>query len=84
MLQLHSVVFSLWERVLGLFEVWQCFGVCPSKHCLQGSKGHSTLCLILGEKPMMESQGRPILEADGQEHDCDYVLTHGFENFKAQ
>lgn len=47
--------------------------MCPSKCCLQGSKGHSTLCLILGEKPMMETQERPILAADGQEHDFDFM-----------
>lgn len=46
----------------------------PSKHCLQSNKGHSTLCLILGEKPMMETQERPNLAADGQEHDCDFMF----------
>lgn len=46
----------------------------PSKGCLQGSKGHSTLCLILGEKPMMETQERPILAADEQEHDSDFMF----------
>lgn len=68
-----TVVFILWERDLGLFGVWQCFGTYPSKSYLQGSKGHSTLCLILGEKLMMETPEKPILAADGQDHDSYFM-----------
>lgn len=39
---------------------------------LPGSEGDSTLCLIVGEKLVIETQEGPIPAADGQEHNCLY------------